>query len=87
MKTILGLTRVQGFLLDLLTGALLATAGVRVLDLSPVLILPGGAAGLLVGLRWSTTRAAQAIESSRPELKHALSAWLEGCGGALRSRL
>lgn len=87
MRARLLLTRGEGAALDALTGAFLAGAIARFLGAPPIWAGAGLAVGLLVGLRWTTTRAARAIESSRRELLHALTAWLEGAGGALRPQL
>jgi len=81
------LTRAEGAALDALTGALLAGALARFTGASSSWAAAGLLFGLVVGLRWTTARAARAIESSRPAVKHALTAWLEGAGGSLRPQL
>jgi Domain of unknown function (DUF4175) len=80
-------TRLQGALLDV-AAALLVGLGAGHLLARP---RTGAWLGLLVGaasaLRWSSMRAARALQRRRPVLGSALEAYLEGQGGTLRPRL
>lgn len=81
------LTRLQGAVIDLATGALLGSAvGILAGRWGPGALI-GLAAGALCGLRWSTREAARTVQRRRPALGSALEALLEGQGGSLRPDL